>query len=102
MCLNGVNDMKRMCDTCILKSKLNTNTTIQITTTGNYYNKWKRHNYKNNMRKSWRVIKETLNKMNQKTNLPMCIEHNNTLLIDPNKIANTFNIYFENISGIYM
>ena len=40
---------------------------------------------------------DTLGKRNQKTNLPISIEYNNTLITDPNKIANTFNDYFANI-----
>ena len=54
-------------------------------------------NYKNNMKQTWRVINDTLGKRNQKTNLPISIEHNNTLITDPNKITNTFNDYFANI-----
>ena len=49
------------------------------------------------MKPTWRVINDTLGKRNQKTNLPISIEHNNTLITDPNKIANTFNDYFVNI-----
>ena len=36
---------------------------------------------------------------NQKNNLPMFIVHNNTLITDPNRIANTFNDYFANIGS---
>ena len=46
------------------------------------------------MKQTWRVINDTLGKSNQATNLPMCIEHKNTLITDPNKIANTFNADF--------
>ena len=49
------------------------------------------------MKQTWRVINDTLGKRNQKTNLPISIEHNNTLITNPNKIANTFNDYFTNI-----
>ena len=56
-------------------------------------------NYKNNMKKTWRIINETLGKTNQKNNLPMFIEHNNTLITDPNTISNTFNDYFANIGS---
>ena len=51
------------------------------------------------MKKTWRIINETLGKTNQKNNLPMFIEHNNTLITDPNRIANTFNDYFANIGS---
>ena len=54
---------------------------------------------KNNMKKTWRIINETLGKTNQKNNLPMCIEHNNTLITDPNRISNPFNDYFANIGS---
>ena len=54
-------------------------------------------NYKNNVKQTWNVIHDTLDKRNQKTNLPISIEHNNTLITDPNKLANTFNDYFANI-----
>ena len=54
-------------------------------------------NYKNNVKQTWRVINDTLGKRNKTTNLSISIEHNNTLITDPNKIANTFNDYFTNI-----
>ena len=38
-----------------------------------------------------------MGKRNQESILPISIEHNNTLITDPNKIANTFNDYFANI-----
>ena len=49
------------------------------------------------MKQTWIVINETLGKRNQKTNIPMSIEYINTLITDPNKIANTFNDYFSKI-----
>ena len=55
-----------------------------------YHNTFR--NYKNNMKK-------TLGKTNQKNNLLMSIEHNNTLITDPNRISNTFNDYFANIGS---
>ena len=42
------------------------------------------------MKTTWRIINKTLGKTNQKNNLPMFIEHNNSLITDPNRIANTF------------
>ena len=48
---------------------------------------------------TWRIINETLGKTNQKNNQPMFIEHSNTLITDPNRIANTFNGYFVNIGS---
>ena len=48
------------------------------------------------MKETWRIIYETLGKRNQKNSLPIFIEHNNTLITGPNRIANTFNEYFAN------
>ena len=69
-----------------------------IETKRSYYHNTFR-NYKNNMKKTWRIINETLGKTNQKNNLPMFIEHNNTLITDSNSISNTFNDYFANIGS---
>ena len=69
-----------------------------IETKRSYYHNTFR-NYKNNMKKTWRIINETLGKTNQKNNLPIFIEHNNTLITDPNRISNTFNDYFANIGS---
>ena len=60
-----------------------------------YHNTFRK--YKNDMKKTWKVINKTLGKRNQKTNPHMSIELNNTLIPDPNKIVNTFNNYFANI-----
>ena len=49
------------------------------------------------MKKTGRIINETLGKTNMKNNLPMVIELNITLITDPNRIANKFKDYFENI-----
>ena len=51
------------------------------------------------MKQTWRIINETLDKTNQKNNLPMFSEHNNTLITDPTRISNTFNVYFANIGS---
>ena len=59
-----------------------------------YYHKTFR-NYKNNVKQTWRVINDTLDKRNQKTNLPISIEHNNTVITDSNKIGITFNDFFQ-------
>ena len=69
-----------------------------IETKRSYYHNTFR-NYKNNMKKTWRIINETLGKTNQKNNLPIFIEHNNTLITDPNRISNTFNDYLANIGS---
>ena len=53
------------------------------------------------MKKTWRIISETLGKTIQKNNLPMFIEHNNTLITDPNRKTNTFNDYFTNIGSYF-
>ena len=49
------------------------------------------------MKQTWRVINDTLGKSNQKTTPPISNKHNNTLITDPKKVANTFNEYFVNI-----
>ena len=51
------------------------------------------------MKKTWRIINGTIGKTNQKNNLPIFIEHNNTLITDANRIVNTFNDYFANIGS---
>ena len=51
------------------------------------------------MKKTWRIINETLGKRNQKNILQMFIEHKNTLITYSNRIANTFNDYFVNIGS---
>ena len=38
------------------------------------------------MKNTWRIINKTLDKRNQKNNLPMFIGHNNTLITDPKRI----------------
>ena len=72
------------------------NINIAAETKRTYYHNTFR-NYKNNVKQTWRVINDTLGKRNQKTNLPLSIEHNNTLITEPNKTVNTFNDYFANI-----
>ena len=62
-----------------------------------YHNTFR--NYKNNMKKSWRIINKTLCERNQKNNLPTFIEHNNTVITDPNRIANLLNDYFANVGS---
>ena len=69
--------------------------TIYIIETKSEYNTLQ--NYTNNMKKPWRIINETLGKRNKKNNISMFIEHTNTLITDPSRIANTFNDYFANI-----
>ena len=51
------------------------------------------------MKKTWRIINETLGKTNQKNNLSLFIKHNNTLITDPNRQSNTFNDYSANIGS---
>ena len=72
------------------------NTLYIIATKIKYYHHTFR-NHTNNMNKTWRILNETLVKRNQKTYLLMFIEHNNTLITDPNRIVNTFNDYYANI-----
>ena len=62
-----------------------------IETKRSYYHNTFR-NYKNNMKNTWRIINKKM-----KNNLTMFIEHNNNLITDPNRLANTFKNYFTNI-----
>ena len=54
----------------------------------------------NDMRKSWRIIKEVINKnLKKSTKLPK-IRINGNLCEDPRRIAETFNNFFTNIGPI--
>ena len=54
-------------------------------------------NFKNNIKKTWIAIKETLNRNNKTTKLPSVFYHNNQIIQDPTDLANAFNDYFINI-----
>ena len=64
----------------------------------NYYHKTF-NNYKNNMKKTWRTINETLGKHKKENRLPTTFTHNDVKLTDPDIIANTFNEYFATIGS---
>ena len=76
-----------------LKHLKTVNINIIETKISYYYNTVR--NYKNNMKKTWRIINETLGERNLKNNLPMFVEHNTTFTTYLNRIANTD--YFANI-----
>ena len=51
-----------------------------------------------NIRKTWRLINEVINKQKTyKTLLPNSFTYNNNEITDPHEIANKFNEYFANI-----
>ena len=54
-------------------------------------------NFKNNIKKTWIAIKETLNRNNKTTKLPSVFYQNNQIIEDPTDLANAFNDYFINI-----
>ena len=54
-------------------------------------------NYKNDLKKSWQVLNDIINKRKRKNKLPMKFKHNNTYISDPQIIANQFNKYYINV-----
>ena len=63
-----------------------------------YYKKYFTNN-SNNLKKIWLRIKKPINIKSKNYDVPHCIQVNNNMLIDPNKICNSFNDYFTNIAG---
>ena len=53
--------------------------------------------YKNDMRKTWRTINETLSRDKISSELPSIFYHNDLELTNPTEIANAFNMHFANI-----
>jgi len=53
--------------------------------------------HKNNMKKTWKIINETLGRDKKEQKLPTSIVYNNTTLSEPMYIASAFNDYFANI-----
>ena len=53
--------------------------------------------YKNNMKKTWKTINETLGKRKKVTKIPTTISYNNNLITTPSAIANAFNTYFATV-----
>ena len=54
--------------------------------------------YKNNIKKTWSTIKETLNRTNNTKDIPL-IYHNDTIIQDLTELANAFNSYFIDIGS---
>ncbi len=52
---------------------------------------------KNNMKRSWSLIRSALNKQDTKEMLPNYFKHNNVIISDNKTIANKFNLFFANI-----
>ena len=53
--------------------------------------------YKGDMKRTWRVISETLNRNKSKHDMPSLFTHEGSDLADSLEIANAFNVYFANI-----
>ena len=53
--------------------------------------------HKNNLKNTWKIINESLNRKKGKNDLPTEFYHQGETLTDPNQIANSFNEYFRNI-----
>ena len=62
-----------------------------------YYEKYFTNN-SNNLKKIWLGIKEITNIKSKNYEVPTCIQVDNNMLIDPQKICNSFNDYFTNIA----
>ena len=56
------------------------------------------YNCKYNMKRTWAVVNEVLQKGTNKSSYPSSFKHNNSATSDPNVIANEFNNFFTNIS----
>ena len=63
-----------------------------------YYN-YTFNNYKNNMKKTWKTINETLGKKTKNNKLPTMITHDSKNITDPKEISNTFNSYFATVGS---
>ena len=57
--------------------------------------------YKCDMKRTWQVIRETLNRNKKKQEMPSLFTHEGCDLSGSTKIANTFNTYFANICKNY-
>ena len=53
--------------------------------------------YKNDMKKTWKTINETLNRNKKNSNVASIFYHNGNVLSNAKDIANAFNVYFANI-----
>ena len=53
--------------------------------------------YKNDMKKTWKTINETLNRNKKNSNVASIFYHNVNVLSNAKDIANAFNVYFANI-----
>ena len=53
--------------------------------------------YKNDMKKTWKTINETLNRNKKNFNVASIFYHNGNVLSNAKDIANAFNVYFANI-----
>ena len=53
--------------------------------------------YKNDMKKTWKTVNETLNRNKKNSNVASIFYHNGNVLSNAKDIANAFNVYFANI-----
>ena len=53
--------------------------------------------YKNDMKKTWKTINETLNRNKKNSNVASILYHNGNVLSNAIDTANAFNVYFANI-----
>ena len=53
--------------------------------------------YKNDMKKTWKTINETLNRNKKNSNVASILYHNGNVLSNAKDTANAFNVYFANI-----
>ena len=58
--------------------------------------------YKCDMKRTWLVISETLNRNKSKHDMPSLFTHERRDLADSLEIANAFNVYFANIGKTYL
>jgi len=63
-----------------------------------YYNR-EFEEHKGNLRYSWKLIKEVINKNKVKIKLSDCFSENEALISDPIEISNKFNEYFINVEN---
>ena len=56
-------------------------------------------NNSNNIRETWKGIKNLINFRNNNSFLPTCISDKNSTITDPQKICNKFNLFFTSIAG---
>ena len=54
-------------------------------------------NAKSNLKETWKILNEIINKRKTRSKMPSSFVHNDQQIIDPLEIANKFNEYFTNV-----